>query len=81
MMIHLGMDTVELAGKYFDPKVKVGDQVKKGQLILEFDKELIEKEGYSMMSPVVISNTTDFLDIVLTENRKVDTGELLITVL
>lgn len=81
VLIHLGMDTVELAGKYFDPKVKVGDQVKKGQLILEFDKELIEKEGYSMMSPVVISNTTDFLDIVLTENRKVDTGELLITVL
>lgn len=64
MLIHIGMDTVNLNGKYFDAKVKQGDSVKKGQLLVTFDKEAIEKEGYSLETPIIITNSDDYLDIL-----------------
>lgn len=63
ILIHIGMDTVKLQGKYFTPHVKKGDKVKKGQLIEEFDIDQIKKAGYSVLTPVVITNSNQFKKI------------------
>ncbi len=59
MLIHIGLDTVKLNGKHFTAKVKVGDTVKTGDLLIEFDKDEIAKE-YSMETPVIITNVDCF---------------------
>lgn len=57
ILIHIGVDTVNLQGKYFTPHVNTGDVVKKGQLLIEFDKEQIQKAGYDTVIPMMF---TDF---------------------
>lgn len=64
VLIHIGMDTVRLEGKYFSAHIKQGDKVKKGDLLISFDREAILREGYSLDTPVVVTNTEDYLDIV-----------------
>ena len=62
MLIHIGLDTVKLNGKHFTAKVKVGDTVKTGDLLIEFDKDEIAKE-YSMETPVIITNMDCFAKV------------------
>lgn len=81
ILIHVGMDTVQLEGKHFNAKIKQGDKVKKGQLLLEFDKAAIEKEGYSTITPVLITNSDSYLDVIETDKRKVDRNSELLTVI
>lgn len=57
ILIHIGVDTVNLQGKYFTPHVNTGDVVKKGQLLITFDKEQIQKAGYDTVIPMMF---TDF---------------------
>lgn len=78
VLIHVGLDTVELKGQYFQVHVKQGDQVKKGQLLISFDMEAIQKAGYDITTPVIISNTSDFLDVFAKKEGKA--GEGLITI-
>lgn len=63
ILIHIGMDTVKLNGKYFTPYIKKGDRVKKGQLLEEFDIDKIKKAGYLVITPVIITNSSDFAEI------------------
>lgn len=56
MLVHCGMDTVQLDGKGFQTYVNQGDQVKKGTLLMEFDIEAVKKAGYSIETPVVVTN-------------------------
>lgn len=63
LLIHVGVDTVQLEGKYFQSFVAQGDKVTKGQVLLKFDKEGIEKAGYSIETPVIITNATDYESI------------------
>lgn len=56
ILLHVGINTVKLDGKYFYPQVKVGDRVKAGDLLLKFDLEKIQQEGYDTVIPVVITN-------------------------
>ena len=63
LLIHIGMDTVKLNGKGFDVKVKAGDQVKAGDLLAEFDMDLIKGEGYPVTTAVVVTNTDDCEEI------------------
>ena len=60
MLIHVGLETVTLNGKYFTPKVAEGDSFKKGDVLLTFDLEAIKKEGYDTTTPVVVSNVDDY---------------------
>ncbi len=62
MLIHIGLETVNLNGKYFTPKVKTGDTVKKGDLLVEFDLNEIKKE-YETVTPVLITNADSFSTI------------------
>ena len=66
ILIHIGLDTVQLNGEGFEAMVQCGDKVKKGQLLIAFDKELIEGKGYCLETPVIITNSDDFLDVVET---------------
>lgn len=63
VLVHVGIDTVELEGKGFNLLKNKDDVVKKGELVLEFDPELISKEGYSTITPVVITNYKKFKKI------------------
>lgn len=58
LLIHVGLDTVKLEGEGFTPRVKTGDKVRKGQLLLTFDIEDIKEKGYDLITPVVITNLT-----------------------
>lgn len=64
ILIHIGIDTVNLEGKYFKPLVKKGDKVKTGQKLLEFNLDKIKEAGYSTITPVVITNSNDFTDVL-----------------
>jgi len=81
ILIHVGMDTVKLEGKYFSPKVKQGEHIKAGQLLLEFDIKAIEAEGYSLTTPVVITNSDTYLDVVETDKKTINCKEDLLIVM
>ncbi len=81
ILIHIGMDTVQLDGKHFTAHVKDGDKVKVGDTLVEFDMDAIKKEGYELITPVIITNTIDYLEIVPKEIKSVNAGEDIITIL
>lgn len=60
LLMHIGMDTVKLEGKYFEPQVQDGDTVKKGQLLMKFDLDAIKAAGYDVTTPVVVTNSDQF---------------------
>ena len=60
LIVHAGLDTVELNGKYYQTYKEIGDQVKAGDVLLEFDLEEITKAGYDVTTPIVISNLGDY---------------------
>lgn len=64
ILMHLGLNTVELDGKYFEKKVKQGDRVKVGDPLIEFDMDKIKAAGYSLVTPVVVTNSNDYLDVL-----------------
>lgn len=63
LLVHVGMDTIKLGGKGFEPQVKEGDRVKKGQLLLKFDLDYIKSQGLPATTPVVVSNTDDYAEV------------------
>ncbi len=78
ILIHIGMDTVKLDGKHFTAKIAQGDVVKAGQPLVEFDIEAIKAEGYSLVTPVVITNSDNFENVVFDVNRNIEIKEELI---
>lgn len=81
LLIHIGMDTVKLEGKYFTSHVKQGDHVKEGQLLIEFDQEKIKAAGYNTITPVLVTNHNQYLDIVPTTKQQIAEDENLLTVI
>ena len=81
LLIHIGMDTVQLNGEGFEAHIKEGDQVKKGQLLISFDKELIEGKGYCLDTPVLITNSDDYLEILEPASGKILPGQELLKAL
>lgn len=71
ILLHVGIDTVKLGGQFFDVLVKDGQSVKKGDLLLTFDIEGIQKAGYKLTTPIIICNSDDYSDI-----RKVASGRI-----
>lgn len=56
VLLHVGIDTVKLGGRHFRARVREGDRVRVGQVLVEFDRKAVEEEGYSTISPVVVTN-------------------------
>lgn len=80
VLIHVGLDTVELGGQHFTAHVAQDDKVTKGQLLLEFDMDAIKAAGYDTVTPVVISNTDSYLDVLAADAGEINAGDMLITI-
>jgi len=80
ILIHVGKDTVKLRGQFFTPKKKQGEQVKKGDLLLEFDMDAIRAAGYDLTTPVIVTNSGSYLDVIETEKKSIGFREDLLTV-
>ena len=63
LLIHVGIDTVNLDGKHYTGHVEEGQRVKAGDLLLEFDIAAIEKEGYKTITPVIVTNSDDYAEV------------------
>ena len=81
ILIHVGMDTVQLGGKCFTPKIAQGDRVKAGQLLLEFDIKGIKEAGFPVTTPVIITNSNNYLDVIKTDKKTIECKEELIKVM
>ncbi|MDR1029968.1 MAG: beta-glucoside-specific PTS transporter subunit IIABC [Treponema sp.] len=79
ILIHIGMDTVGLNGKPFIPKVREGQRVKTGEVLIEFDIQAIKDAGLDTVTPIVIANSDEFKDIIVTKSERISTGDSLIT--
>lgn len=80
ILIHVGMDTVEMDGDGFNPQYKQGDAVRKGDIILLFDIEKIKKAGHPVTTPVIITNTDEYQDISVIKAGRIGRGEELLKV-
>lgn len=75
LIVHAGLDTVELNGKYYQTYKEIGDQVKAGDVLLEFDLEEITKAGYDVTTPIVITNLGDYKITKCLTGQQVKAGE------
>lgn len=81
VLIHIGLETVKLEGKYFKAYVKKDDKVKAGDLLIEFDMDSIKKAGYEIITPVIVANTNDYTDILSNINKDVKEKDKLIKII
>jgi len=82
LLIHVGIDTVNLKGKHFAIKVKEGDKVKAGDLLAEVDVAAVRAEGYKTTTPIIVTNSDDYLDVfAAAENGSIRHGDKLLTVI
>ena len=75
LIVHAGLDTVELNGKYYQTYKEIGDQVKAGDVLLEFDLEEITKAGYDVTTPIVITNLGDYKITKCLTGQQVKAGD------
>lgn len=77
LLIHVGLDTVKLKGECFTSRVKAGDRIKAGDLLLEFDLERIKSMGYDPVTPVVVCNSARYPDMVFYTGKRVAAGDVM----
>lgn len=81
-IIHVGVDTANLQGKHFEVKVKENQKVKAGDVLLEVDLVAIIKEGYSLVTPILVTNSDEYLDVLPNETEgMIAKSEVLLTVI
>lgn len=80
LLLHIGIDTVKLGGKYFTPHVKVDQKVKKGDLLISFDMDAIKAEGYLCTTPMIVCNTDDYNAVKPLAEGSVKAGQDLLRV-
>ncbi|QYN57473.1 PTS transporter subunit EIIC [Lactobacillus panisapium] len=78
VMLHIGMDTVELDGKGFKILVEKGQSVKAGDPLIEFDLAAIKKAGYEVTTPVIVTNTNNYHEVNVVASGKVSIGDQLL---
>jgi len=79
ILVHIGLDTVELDGEGYETFVEADDVVEPGQKLIEFDIDYIKDQGYSMQTPIVVTNTNDMEDVLFTDEESVENGDYLLT--
>ena len=80
LLIHVGMDTIELGGKYFRPRVKAGETIRRGQVLVDVDWIEVAKAGYETMTPIVVSNAAAFISVSEMLTGDVERGDALYSV-
>lgn len=78
LLVHVGMDTIELKGLGFEPQVCEGDHVKQGQLLLKFNQTAIAAAGYRLTTPVVVTNMGEYSQIRTVASGSVESGQPLL---
>ena len=73
LLIHVGLNTVELEGKYYTVHVNDGDKVKKGQTLITFEMDKIKEAGYDVTTPMIVTNTDDFEEVTFLNAGTVNT--------
>ncbi|MGE8081558.1 beta-glucoside-specific PTS transporter subunit IIABC [Peribacillus loiseleuriae] len=81
VLIHIGLDTVQLEGKHFTAHVENGQAVNQGDILVEFDIAGIKEAGYKVTTPVIVTNTTNYLDVIADEPKEVVGGQSILTVI
>ena len=77
LLIHVGIDTVNLTNNEFSYHVSMGQQVKTGDLLISFDPQAIKQAGYPLITPIIIVNTDQYQLITLTENKDVNLDDII----
>lgn len=80
LLIHIGMDTVNLKGEGFEVKVKDGEQIKQGDLLLVADLDKLKEKGYRLETPIIICNPDQFKSFTYTEPGNVKKGDVIMKV-
>lgn len=80
LIIHIGIDTVKLNGKHYTPHCRQDQEVKAGDLLMEFDIPAIQAEGYRTITPVIVSNTHNYSDVLPQIGKDVKAGDPLLTI-
>ena len=80
VLIHIGINTVELGGKFYEAHVKEGEEVRAGQLLITFDKEQIQDAGYDITTPVIVTNTFDYEEVSMLKTGTADVLDKIIAV-
>lgn len=75
LLIHVGIDTVSLNGQFFDVLVKEGDKIKTGDHLLSFDIEGIQSNHLDVVTPIIVTNSTQYLDVIHTGDAHVTAGQ------
>ncbi|MBU5486237.1 PTS glucose transporter subunit IIA [Clostridium sp. MSJ-11] len=75
ILIHIGIDTIGLESEGFNPLVKEGDMLKSGEPVIKIDRELIINKGYSLITPIIITNVDVVKEIEYNTNENVKSGE------
>lgn len=78
LLVHVGLDTVAMKGDGFNIIAKEGQRVRKGDLLIDADLEKIEKAGYDTITPVVICNSDDYIEINVNTDNKVGAGDVIV---
>ena len=81
MLIHIGIDTVNLDGKFFEKHANVGEHLTKGQRIVSFDMQGIEAAGYDLTTSVIITNSNNYVAIGSTKDNHIETNSSLLFLL
>lgn len=81
LLIHIGLDTVNLNGQHFTPAVKNGDSVKVGDVLIRFDLDAIRQAGYDVTTPVIVTNSNDYIDVIGKESAHADAMQPLLYVM
>jgi len=79
ILIHIGINTIHLEGRGFTKHVSVGDEVKVGQLLVEVDLDILEAEGFSTVTPIIVTNTSELIDMQITEAQDISETDYLFT--
>lgn len=79
ILLHVGMDTVSLNGEGFESFVEIGDSIEAGQKLLEFDMEAIKAAGLPITTPIIVTNTSLYEDILVSQENEVQVGDYLLT--
>ena len=80
ILLHIGIDTVKLEGKYFEAHVSDGQRVKKGDLLITFDMDKIKEAGYKLTTPMIICNADDYSSFEALAEGKTSAGDKLLII-
>lgn len=80
LLIHIGINTVDLNGKFFEVKVQQGQEVKQGDILVTFEREAILAAGYQIETPIIITNSHDYSEIIVSDEEILTTADKLMTI-